>query len=208
MEANNALERVVSLIERSDGRWQYDDSNNTDLAIATTPLVANQQDYTLSISHLQITRAEYQDNSPTPQWHKLYPIDQQDAYSRAITPATSATYGAPYFYDKIGASIFLYTSTMGPAPNFSQAASLKLWFKRTPSYFLTSDTTKSPGFNALYHELIPLWIAYNYAIANGKKNGAAIMQKIVLLEDALADDYSVRDKDEHLGLRARTIEFN
>lgn len=199
VEANNALERVTSLIMQSDGRWQWDDENNTDLPIATTNLVSGQQDYTLAISHLQITRVEVMDQSSN--WTKLNPIDQTDVYNQSLTQYLTGG-GLPVYYDKIGNSVFLY-----PYPNYSQAASLKVYFKRGPSYFLTSDTTKAPGFNTLYHELIPLWIAYNFAIANGKSNANAIMAQIQIKEDALHDDYAVRDKDDHLGLRARPMRW-
>lgn len=202
-EANNALDRVTSLIMQSDGRWQWDDENNTDLPIATTSLVSGQQDYTLSITHLQIVRVEVQDNAtPTAMWHKLQPIDQADVYDTALTQFMS-TNGLPTYYDKLGNSLFLY-----PAPNYSQAASLKIYFKRGPNYFLTSDTTKAPGFNALYHELIPLWIAYNYGIAQGKANANQIFAAIQLKEDALKDDYSVRSKDDHISLQARPMSWN
>jgi hypothetical protein len=200
VEANNALDRVTSLIMQSDGRWQWDDENQTDLPLATTALVASQQDYTLAVSHLQITRVEVKDK--TSNWHKLRPIDETDIYDQSLTDYLKAP-GLPMFYDKIGQSFFLY-----PAPDYSQAASLKIWFKRGPSYFATSDTTKTPGFNSLYHDLIPLWIAYNFAIANGKSNGNALLSEIQAKEDALKDDYSMRDKDNHIRLQARPMRWN
>lgn len=210
VEANNALDRVTSLIMQSDGRWEWDDENNTDLPIATTSLVSGQQDYSLAITHLQITRVEIQDNvTPTAGWHKLSTIDQKDIFDDAlenfpgVTDAqSSSTNGLPLYYDKLGNSLFLY-----PAPNYSQTASLKVYFKRPPSYFLTSDTTKSPGFNSLYHELIPLWVSYNYAIANGKGNANLLMAQIQLKEDALKGDYDLRDKDDQPRLQARPMNW-
>jgi hypothetical protein len=200
VEANNALDRVSSLIMQSDGRWQWDDENNTDLPIATTALVQAQQDYTLSITHLSIIRVEVQDSSSN--WHKLRPIDQADVYDQSLTDYLKQN-GLPTYYDKLGNSLFLY-----PAPDYAQAASLKVYFQRGPSYFTTGDTTKSPGFNALYHELIPLWISYNYAIANGKENGNAIFAQIQAKEDALKEDYSLRTKDDHIRLKARPMRWN
>ena len=205
VEANNALDRVVSLIMQSDGRWQWDDENNTDLPIATTGVVSGQQDYTLSVSHLQMLRVEIQDS--TGNWTKLKALDQADVFDQSLesfptVAAGQTTSGLPVWYDKVGNSLFLY-----PVPNYSQDASLKVYFKRGPSYFTTADTTKAPGFNSLYHELIPLWIAYNFAIANGKSNANAVMEQIQLKEDALKDDYSVRGKDDHIGLRARPMSW-
>ena len=210
IEANNALDRVTSLIMQSDGRWEWDDENNTDLPIATTALVANQQDYSLAITHLEVTRLEVLDNStPTAAWHKLVPVDQRDEYQSALVPDNSGVFGGvPVYYDKIGNSFFLYDANLTPAPNYSQAASLKVYFKRPPSYFVTSDTTKTPGFNSLYHELIPLWISHSYAIANGKANATLIMNQIVAKEQALQDDYSSRDKDDRVQLRARPMRWN
>lgn len=203
IEANNALDRVTSLIMQSDGRWQWDDENNTDLPIATTALVAAQQDYTLAVTHLQTIRLEVKDNvTPTSAWHKLMPIDEKDVYDTSLTDFLK-TNGLPQYYDKVGNSFFLY-----PAPDYSQAASLKIFFKRGPSYFTTSDTTKQPGFNQLYHELIPLWVAYTYAIANGTANATLLMNQIMSREDALRDDYAMRSKDEHISLRARPMNWN
>jgi hypothetical protein len=193
--ANNALERVVSLINSADGRWQFDDSNNTDLPIATTDIVLNQQDYALATSHLQINRAEIKDASGN--WQKLTPIDQTDLYNQSLTDFMK-TAGTPVYYDKIANSVLLY-----PTPNYSQAASLKLYFERGPSYFLTSDTTKAPGFNTLFHDLIPLWVSYNFAIANGKANAQALQTEIQQHEDALVEYYALRSHDDPIRLRAR-----
>lgn len=198
-EANNALERVASLIIQSDGRWQWDDYNNTTMPIATTDLIADQQDYALEITHLEITRMEVLDT--TNNWHKLIPIDQVDVYQTSLTDYLKSS-GLPVYYDKIGRVVSLY-----PKPNYDQEESLKLWFQRPPSYFVTSDTTKVPGFNSLYHDLIPLWIAYNFAIANGKSNAQALMSEIQMREDSLREDYALRAKDDPIGLRARRFSW-
>lgn len=195
IQANNALERAQSIAEQNDARWQFDDPNYTDLPIATTALVTDQQDYSLTTSHLSITRVELKDAQGN--WNLLQPFDQADLYSESLTDYLKAS-GKPIYYDKLGNSIFLY-----PKPNYSQAASLKIYFKRGPSFFATSDTTKTPGFNSLYHDLIPLWISYNYAISNGLPTAQSFMLEIQRKEQAMADDYALRGKDEHLTLRAR-----
>jgi len=199
VEANNALDRVVSLIHASDGRWQWDDDNNTDLPVATTTITTNQQDYSLSTDHLEITRVEIQDSSGN--WQLLKPFDQVDVYNQSLTDFLK-TSGVPVYYDKIGVSVFLY-----PKPNYTQAASLKLYFKRGPSYFVVSDTTKKPGFNSLYHELIPLWVAYNFALANGKENGPGIYKQIEMKEDQLREEYALRSKDDVPRFKARPVSY-
>jgi hypothetical protein len=199
IEINNALDRVVSLILHSDGRWAYDDSNNTDLPITTTDLVQNQQDYSLSVAHLEIARAEVQDSNGN--WLKLEPLDLTDVFNQSLTDFLK-TASLPVYYDKIGTSVFLY-----PKPNYAQTASLKLWIDRGPNYFVSSDTTKVPGFNALYHELCALWPAYNFALANGRSNATQLLAAITAKEDSLKEDYALRAKDDHPRLKARPYSF-
>lgn len=207
-EVNNALERVVSLIIQASGRWQYDDSNRYEsdgitergVPIATTRLNENQQDYVLDVSHIEIVRVEIKDTEGS--WHLVQPIDQADVRSTSITDYMKVA-GQPKYYDKSGVSVYLY-----PKPNYTQDASLKLFYQRPPSYFTTSDTTKVPGYNALYHDLLPLWTAYNFALANGKENAQNLMTQIQMREDALVNDYALRDRDDHIRLKASPMRWN
>lgn len=202
--ANNAMDRVTSLIFQADGRWQFDDTNQpaTDqgdgtggLPIATTSLVSGQQDYRFAVSHLGIERVEFKNTDGA--WTLLKPIDQADVDGESLTDFYS-TDGDPIYYDKIGNSIMLY-----PAPDFSQSASLKVYFSRPPIRFTVSDTTIQPGFNALYHDLIPLWVSYEYGVANGLPNADRIKVEIQEKEDALKEDYSLRNRDEHINLSSK-----
>ena len=52
VKANQALDRVVYLILCSDGRWQFDDNNYTDMAIGLTNLVSGQRNYTFALEHM------------------------------------------------------------------------------------------------------------------------------------------------------------
>jgi hypothetical protein len=58
--------------------------------------------------------------------------------------------------------------------------------------FTSADTTKEPGFNSLYHDLVPLWVSYNYAIANGQPTANQYFAEIQRKEDALQKDYAYR----------------
>lgn len=195
VSANNALDRVVTLIRDAEGRWQWDDSNNTDFPIATTALVADQQDYGLDATHYRIQRIEIMDEDGN--WNLISSIDEADVYNQSITDFLK-TAGNPKYYDKVGNSIFLY-----PKPSYSQSASLKVFYERGPSYFTTSDTTKTPGFNPMFHELVALWSAYDYAFINQLKIKADLEKEIAKKEDKLIDYYSLRSRDEHIRFSAR-----
>lgn len=191
VDINVAQNRVVSLINRGDGRWQWDDTNNTDLPIATTSLVSGQQDYSLLTSHLSIDRVEIMDTAGN--WTELDPIDQHDVKRTALAQYLK-TPGLPIQYDKLASSIFLY-----PTPNYSQAASLKIYFTRGPSEFTAADVTtgtKIPGFNTLFHDLIPLWVSYDYAIPNGLASASGFLAEIQRKEQELIDFYGQRSRDE------------
>lgn len=186
---NNAYNRVVSLILQADGRWQWDDDNQTDLPIATTTVTSGQQDYSISVSHLKVLRVELKGNGGT-YFTKLEPIDIADR--EYIVDNT--TTGVPEYYDIQGGSVFLY-----PIPNYTQAASLKIYFQRGPAEFTSGEVTtgtKKPGFNSLYHDLIPLWVAYNYAIDNGLPSAAGFLSEIQRKEAEIPIDYGKRNKDD------------
>jgi len=192
VSANKALDRVVTIIRDSEGRWQWDDTNQTDFPFGTTALVANQQDYSVATSHLKIERVEVKNEAGV--WNKMKPIDQADLFDQSITDFLS-TAGDPVYYDKVGSSVLLY-----PKPDYSQAASLKVFHERGPSYYTVSDTTKEPGFASIFHNLIPMWCAYDYALINSNTVLENLRTEIDIWEDKLKDHYSHRDKDEKIRL--------
>lgn len=203
---NEALNRVVNLIMTADGRWQFDDTNNTDFPIATTDLVttlgSEQQDYTFDITMLRILRIEVLDN--TGAWRKLTPIDENDIYDQSLTDFLK-TPGLPVYYDKQGASIFLYPKPLATA--VTSTAGLKVWFQRPPSYFTISDTTKVPGFNSMYHRLVALIASRDYAMFKSLSNVKSIADKVAQDEDSLVENYALRNKDEHVKLSAKRVNW-
>jgi len=206
---NEALNRVTSLILRSDGRWQFDDQNNTDLPIGTTNLVttvgSEQQDYGIAITHLKILGVEVKDAAGN--WRQLSPIDQADLMDNSVTDFLK-TAGLPKYYDKIGNSIFLYPKPLGTA--VTATAGLKIRFQRPPSYFVYTDTTKVPGFNSLYHNLLAAIACRDYAIDKVLPSAKGFQEQVVIMENDLVEDYALRNKDEHINIssKGRKYRFN
>ena len=196
---NHGLNSAASLIMQADNRWQFDDTNQTDFPIGTTTLTASQADYALAVTHVRIERVEVKDEEGN--WHLLQPIDQSDVYDTSLTDFLK-TAGLPRFYDKTANSLVLY-----PKPDYTQSASLKVYFQRPPSYFTTASTTAVPGFNSLYHRLVALYAARDYAVARGLKQKNDLAQLVLVEEQKLQDDYSLRNKDEKLGLKVRKYNF-
>lgn len=188
---NNAYNRVVSLVIKADGRWEWDDSNQTDLPIATATITSAQQDYTMSTAHLNVDRVEVKDSSGT--WRQLQPYDNRDYNGSSISTLNAIT-GIPQQYDLIGQSIFLL-----PVPSYTQVSSLKIFYKRGPAEFTSAEVstgTKQPGFASLFHELIPLWVSFNYAVENGLSSASGFLAEIQRKEAEIPQFYGKRDKDD------------
>ena len=199
IEINNAYERVASLIMEADGRWEWDDSNQTDLPVATTTLVDGQQDYSFATSHLAVDEVSVLDSDGN--YQLLKPIDLKDI---DVAPSEyRETDGMPVEYDKRGDSIFLY-----PAPasgSVTLAKGLKIFYQRPPALYTSAEVTtgtKVPGFNSLYHDLIAFWVSYNFSLAKGLPNANQLFNEILRKENMLQLDYASRSKDEApVGLR-------
>jgi len=198
---NNYYNEVVSLIMQSDGRWEWDDNNLTTLPIATTNIVASQGDYEIDAADfLNVIRVEIKDSAGD--WITLEPMSYEDKSSVTIN-SLDETEGTPTMYDKVGNSIMLHT-----IPNYSSTAGLKVYFQRTPSYFETTDTTKTPGFNPLYHRYLSMGAALDYCSVN-EMNGRVnlLMKKMADMRDAITDSYSKRSRDEKVSMSTKREDY-
>jgi hypothetical protein len=197
---NRWFDRAVSLIFNAGGRWQWDDSNQTDYPIAVTPLVSGQQDYTFDVSHLRVHRVEIQGEDGN--WIKLKAFDPRDLGEMSVQEFQE-TDGVPRYYDVVANSLFLY-----PASNYDQDASLKVWFQRKASYFDMTDTTKEPGFAEIFHRYLSLGAAYDYSLKFNSSNRNQLREEIALLETEISKFYALRQPDEHITLKAKKKYWN
>lgn len=144
----------------SNGFWQVDDRNNTDLPIITTDLVATQQDYALPADLLRIQAVEVKDAGGS--WVRLRPIDQS-SLSKITDYRTSD--GMPKEYDIRGNSIFLE-----PAPaaaSVTTTAGLKLYVSREGDDFASTDTTQQPGLPENGHRILSLGASHDWLLVHG-----------------------------------------
>jgi hypothetical protein len=190
MLLNARYRQVHSWIMHVSGVWEYDDSNHTDLPIATTTIVNEQQDYEIPSSAQRIERVEVLDSDGN--YQQLKAIDKSQVKGTSMSEFLE-TAGMPVYYDMIGRSIFLY-----PKPstnNVTAAKGLKLYFPRDIDEFASSDTTKEPGFADSFHPLLPLGASLDYCIAFmpdsvGKMN--YLKSRINELKEELNDFYGNR----------------
>ena len=201
---NNYLDMVVGYAIGADRTFQFDDTNHTKLPIGTTNLVANQADYSFLTdeqgnSIITLTRLELLDQNGT--YRLLQELDQNDL-SQAID-TEQATTGIPTHYDKIADNIVrLY-----PKPDASVTSGLKFYFQRTPSYFLASDTTKSPGVSPLLHRGFVIAGAYDGALTLGLANLNVLATELAREEKKMEQYFADRNQDSAKRLTMSPIRF-
>lgn len=195
---NRAFDEVLPIIFSSDSKWQWDDQNHTKYPIATTNLVSGQADYTFTAdeqgnSILEIAAVYIKDPNGT--WCKLEAVDSQsDPDTAAILAQNSTNTGTPTRYDKLGPAIFL-----DPIPNYSSTAGIRVSFSRTQSYFVSGDTSKTPGIPDPFHRLLSLIASRDWVSVNKSENTNLITQINNAIREQkanLATFMSHRAKDE------------
>lgn len=185
---NNAGNYASALIIGCDGTWQWNDTNYTTLPIGTDSLTNGQQTYRFASEHLFVLAVEIKDTNGN--WLKLKPIDLYSSDTNTITDFMK-TPGVPQYYDKSSDVITLY-----PAPNYTQAASLKVHYQTKLTQFLTTDTTKEPGFAPHLHRYLSICVAYDWAVAKQHPKMNWLANEKTRYEQEIVKFYSRRTKDE------------
>ena len=179
---NDGLEEMVAEAISSDGVWEWDDTNRTDLPIGTGTLVEGQESYSFSAEYLKVVEIDIL-TTTAGLWRRLKQIsrDDLDGLSKeeyfGVTSGNPAK-GMPEFYDIEGDSIRLF-----PAPaatSVTLASGLRIQFKRTASLFTPVSTTVAdttePGFASPFHVLLAYYAAIPYCMAF-KKDRVALYEK-------------------------------
>ena len=205
-DVNSALNRFWLIAIKSAGRWQVDDSNQSDYPIITMNLVAEQQDYSFTMDGsstpnqvLEIQRVSVLDSGGSERL--LTPIDINDV------PVAMSEYrktsGMPVEYDKNATGIFLFPKPA--AASVTTTNGLKVYISRTPTYFLSSDTTKKAGIPRLFDEYLALRPAYQFCFRKNLPQAKVLKQEMLEMEDAIGEFYARRNQDERPRITARRI---
>lgn len=187
--ANEALKIIIGWIHDAYGGWLYDDNNNTDFPEATTALTTSQVDYSLPSDSTKVQGISVKTGGSSGSWYPLQPITLEQIQDMGISESQFfSVSGQPRYYRLLAKSFKIY-----PASNYTLAAGIKLYESREASLFVTTDTTKTPGFDAQYHEGVSIYMALMYAKINLKADRINSLQNDWLLfEQRLKKDYSQR----------------
>ena len=196
---NNFQSEIAGVIIGTDGRWSWDDTNQTKLPIGTTNLVSGQEDYSFDEDFLVVQKVQILDASGNTA--RLISKDMKD-YQTEIYQNNANSGGQPLHYDKDGGSVFL-----DPIPNYDYTDGLKVYFKRT-SLDIASFGATSPGFLETAHLVLPYMIAIPYCEKYHKDRVAGYTQKVLDYKEMIRKHYSRRSQDEKFGQIKPTMENN
>lgn len=203
---NLALDKVFHIIFKAAGTAQFDDNNHTAYPVVKFNLVANQRDYSFTQDAdsnliLAFHKVAILPSSSATRYEEIDPFSEVDDWNNdVITETTNA--GVPSRYGKLATGLFL-----DPMPSYSATNGLKVYVDREASYFLTSDTTKKPGFAGLYHDYLVLAVCYDYALANTLKNRDVFKRDMLEMEKQITEHYSRREKDKRYVMTPKRINY-
>lgn len=194
---NNHLDTVIGYAIGADRRFLWDDSNHSKLPIGTTNLLINQSDYSFLTDEqgntiLNLSRIDVLDSSGF--YRKLIAIEQ--SMIDVAIDEELRTASLPTHYAKIADNIV----RLFPKPIASVTSGLKFFFQRTGSYFVATDTTKSPGVTPLLHRGFVISAAYDGALALGLQNLQAIGVEKQIEENKMKEYFMNRTPDEKPGM--------
>lgn len=197
---NVAYQKVVSMILESVDESDFDDARKTDYPIKTTPLAANQRDYSIPVSEkvLKIKRVDITYDGTN--WYKSEPIDDgavtyDMGANQAITDQNFVQV-APRHDIKYN-SIWLY-----PAPT-STTGSLRIEWERQISEFTSGELTTGtvvPGFDDPFHPMISYIAAYDYAMYRQLPQLEQLQTSMQDWEIRLRQHYGRKELDRRMSL--------
>lgn len=192
---NQAWEKVAMAILKVDKNWRWDDNNYVNpngFPVATQTLVTDQRDYILpratnssdlsTLWRIYKVRIKNIDG----EWYDLSPLSADEN-------ETDNDSGLPIKYRLIGNSIRLSDPPKSGVVTLSSG--LQVWFQREFIPFVSTDTTKNPGFMSSYHHLLPLDASATYLLPT---NTNLANEYITLFKsglEELKDSYAQRNDD-------------
>ena len=185
-DLNSELSMIQISILRDRGVMEYDDTNYSDIPVATFP-----------VSGTTYKLTEDEDGSKIMTIHKVVlTVGGQDYDIPRVLIGENNQDGlinvktakVPKGYYEIGHSI-VFT-------DIPEGGVVKIWFDREMSFVTTSDTTKVPGIPSSYHNLAAYRTALNYAIDKGLSNENSILRRVQMEEARLEQFEANRRGDE------------
>jgi hypothetical protein len=179
---NRAQDRIFTTMLQHDESWKVDDTSNSTVPVVSINLVADQRSYSLSslTRLMKINRVDISYNNTD--FYKATLIKNR-AEGRGL--GNDASVDARYsrqdpYYELSGNLMSIY-----PRASSGDTGVIRITFTRKFTNFASTDTTKEPGFEEIWHYAIPVYASFEYAVEND------LSTKIQTLQ-VLQNDYDTR----------------
>jgi len=192
---NIALGEIGSAIINADGTHQYDDTNYTDNNRGPGNLVEGQEKYSFASEYLQIEAIDILGLDGV--YHRIKPIDPNDDMEQSldeiygVDSSGNPNKGFPEVFDIVGDTIRLYPAPTATAVTL--ASGLRITFKREPSFFTVTDTTKEPGI-AINHSVLAYKSAIPYCAKYKPDRVTFLRDEVARMTKEIIDHYCFREK--------------
>ena len=190
---NIAYQNVARLIWESDGAWAYDDSNNTDTAIAYRTIANASASYLIPTTALRIKDVEVKNANGD--WFVMKPITLDEM---KISPEEFLTgTGMPLYYQLEGNEIRLFPT---PGTGFTTMSSgMAVRLSRAVTEMGVSATSTVPGFATPFHRILSYSAAIDFCQDPQQRQFLAVQKD--RLEKGLTRFYSKRAEDIPVRIR-------
>lgn len=188
---NEAFRKVWTIIRQCYAGFMFIDNNvsntTTGVPYADQTITSGTELYALPSDALTINSVWIKNSGGT--WERMEPLSHEQFYAIG-GDATFTTNAVPHFYLLQGDVIRIKAT-----PNYTQSASLRIFFDPDISPFVATDTTKVPGFDIPFHRMLSIGASLDYAITKGLAKKADLQEIWVDYENRLREHYSNRWKD-------------
>lgn len=202
--ANEWVVTVALHIWKADGKWEFDDKNQTDLPSFTATITNGWQDVTIPTSTLKLDSVLLRLADGT--WRKLDQVDvseQELPNTEQNKPA-----GIPTSYDIRGNSI-IFDCPVDTSLLYADKH-IKVYIARNtktfsiPTNYTTADPT-TPGFDPLFHDIICYGIAHDYLRGNENKSKADDYYAFITVKlSEVEQHYSAKNRDKKNSITPKT----
>lgn len=199
---NSAMDRFFTLAFEADGRWAFDDINQTTAPLQSINLVSGTEKYaidTFASEIIKVLRVELLDSAGA-SW-QLTPLDEENIGGASLVQYNIQT-GIPINYRLFGKYIYLY-----PKPNYASTNGLSLYFSRNKSAFTSSDTTKEPGIPSIFHQYICNLASLPFLIEFQKAQKNDIASLVAKDEVAIREYFGKRDEGSRSIMTPKKIDY-
>jgi hypothetical protein len=213
IDINLWYQKVVSMIFDSQDDSDFDDARSTNYPVQTTPMIANQRDYTMPVSERMLKLKRVDITYDGVNWYRADPLDTgkyQFGIGYNNSTSVDANFDANFIkaaprYDYAYNSIWVMP--MPVAADVTAGGKIRAeWFRNvvpftTADYTsVLTDSTAVPGFDAPYHMILAWGAAFEFATANNLPQLPVITQQLSDWEQRIRAAYGKKDLDTRLYL--------